>query len=251
MRRSASTTSLRCSARWLPDGTLEFLGRVDHQVKIRGYRVELGEVEDALTSHAAVAEAVAVAREDSPGDQRLVAYVTASDPASPPDAGALLEHLGRRLPEYMLPQAFVVLEDLPRTPNGKLDRKALPAPQSGAASLSSEYVEPATALERAFCEVWREVLEAPRVGLEDDFFELGGHSILAVRLAARLTETFGLRISLRALFENSTVRALLGSLAADPDSAAQLAQAAELMEQVEGLSDDELDAALSGEGDGA
>jgi hypothetical protein len=234
-------------ARRLPDGALEFLGRVDHQVKVRGYRVELGEIEEALSAHPLVGEAVCLAREDTPGDQRLVAYVTAAG-AEPPPETELGPHLRQRLPDYMVPQAFVVLGDLPRTPNGKVDRAALPAPEASRRAPSSAYRAPETALERAFAEVWAEVLDVPRVGLADDFFELGGHSILAVRLAARLGETLGLEVGLRALFNAPTIAGLLAALRADPRSGPALQQAEALLAEVEDLSDDEVEAAL-GEAD--
>jgi acyl carrier protein len=231
-------------ARWLPSGDLEFLGRVDHQVKIRGYRVELGEVEEALTAHPSVAEAAVLAREDTPGDQRLVAYVVGADGATPePDQLAAL--LRSRLPEYMVPSVTVVLDDMPRTPNGKVDREALPEPGSER-SLSAEYVAPRTPVEEAAAAVWADVLGVERVGVRDDFFELGGHSILAVRLVARLGETFGLEVGLRALFDAPTVESLLAALAASPEGAARLAKAGEILERLQDLSEGQVDAELEG-----
>jgi hypothetical protein len=168
--------------------------------------------------------------------------------AEPPPETELGPHLRQRLPDYMVPQAFVVLGDLPRTPNGKVDRAALPAPEASRRALSSAYRAPETALERAFAEVWAEVLYVPRVGLADDFFELGGHSILAVRLAARLGETLGLEVGLRALFNAPTIAGLLAALRADPRSGPALQQAEALLAEVEDLSDDEVEAAL-GEAD--
>lgn len=227
-------------ARWLPSGDLEFLGRVDHQVKVRGYRVELGEIEDALTAHPDVSEAAVLAREDTPGDQRLVAYVV----GSPVEALELQDALRARLPDYMIPAAIVALDDLPRTPNGKVNRDALPAPEASRAALSAAYVAPRTPLEVALADVWAEVLRVEQVGAEDDFFELGGHSILAVRLVARVSETFGVELGLRTLFDAPTVAGLVAALEADPVAAEQLRKAAEILGELAELSDDEVDEQL-------
>jgi amino acid adenylation domain-containing protein len=187
------------------DGEIRFLGRVDHQVKIRGFRIELGEIEAVLAAHPAVALRAVVVREDRPGDKRLVAYVV---PASPVEVEELRRHLAAALPGYMVPSAFVLLGELPRTPNGKLDRKALPAPavESGAGRL------PRTAREHALCELFAEVLGVPEVGVDDGFFDLGGHSLLATRLAGRIRAVLGLDVTVRALFANPTVAGLSESL---------------------------------------
>ncbi|HEX2187467.1 MAG TPA: amino acid adenylation domain-containing protein [Longimicrobiaceae bacterium] len=189
--------------RWLADGTLEFLGRIDHQVKIRGFRIEPGEVEAALERHPAVHEAVVLVREDAPGDRRLAAYFTADGEA--PAAAALRAHLAGELPEYMVPSAFVALDAFPLTPHGKLDRRALPVPEGGS---GREYVAPAGATERVLAAAWAEVLRVDRVGVHDDFFELGGHSLLATRLVSRVRESLGVELPLRALFEAPTVGGL-------------------------------------------
>ncbi|HEX9935660.1 MAG TPA: amino acid adenylation domain-containing protein, partial [Longimicrobium sp.] len=180
-------------ARWRPDGTLEYLGRADFQVKVRGFRIEPGEVEAALRRHGGVRECVVTAREDAPGEKRLVAYVVGDA-----EAGVLREHLLRELPEYMVPAAFVALERLPLTPNGKLDRKALPAPE-GDAYARRGYEAPLGEVEAALAEIWGEVLGLERVGRRDHFFELGGHSLLAVRLIERMRRV-GLYMDVRALF---------------------------------------------------
>ncbi|MEW5926516.1 MAG: amino acid adenylation domain-containing protein [Gemmatimonadota bacterium] len=184
--------------RWLADGMLEFLGRMDHQVKVRGFRVEPGEVEAALERHPRVREAVVLAR-----GQALVGYFTSGDGA--PDAGELRSHLRALLPEHMVPSAFVALDALPLTPNGKLDRRALPAPDARA---GREYAAPRGGTERALAEAWAEVLGVERVGAHDDFFELGGHSLLATRLVSRVREKLGVELPLRALFERPTVAGL-------------------------------------------
>ncbi len=180
--------------RWLADGTLEFLGRIDHQVKVRGFRVEPGEVEAALERHPGVREAVVLVR-----GQALLGYFTAGGGA--PDGGELRAHLKALLPEHMVPSAFVALEALPLTPNGKLDRRALPAPEAGA---GREFAAPRGGTERALAEAWAQVLGVERVGVHDDFFELGGHSLLATRLVSRVRDALGVEVPLRALFEAPT-----------------------------------------------
>ncbi|HYR12217.1 MAG TPA: amino acid adenylation domain-containing protein, partial [Longimicrobium sp.] len=183
-------------ARWRPDGTMEFVGRADFQVKVRGFRIELGEIEARLAEHADVREAVVLAREDVPGDQRLVAYFVGAV-----DAEALRAHLSERLPEYMVPAAYVRLDALPLTPNGKLDRKALPAPE-GDAYASREYEAPASETEQALAEIWAEVLGVERIGRRDGFFELGGHSLLAIRVVSRVRQVLGMELQLAELFRS-------------------------------------------------
>ncbi len=189
-------------ARRLPDGSLEFLGRIDDQVKIRGFRIELGEIETALAAHPQVRDAVVLVREDTPGDKRLVAYTTpAADQAPAP--GDLRSHLAARLPEYMVPAAFVALDALPLTTNGKLDKRALPAPGQDALGAAG-HVAPRTVAEERIAEVWADVLGLDRVGVEDGFFELGGHSIRAVTLVGRL-RAIGYDLAVRDVFEYRTV----------------------------------------------
>jgi amino acid adenylation domain-containing protein len=192
--------------RWRGGGELEYLGRLDHQVKLRGYRIELGEVEAALAGHRDIRQAIVVAREDEAGDKRLVAYVVAADAAAV-DAGELRAHLKRSLPEYMVPSAYVMLEALPLSPNGKIDRRALPAPEAGAV-VRGEYVAPRTPVEEMLASIWAEVLRLDRVGVTDSFFELGGHSLLAMRVIARMRDALAVELPLRALFESLTVREL-------------------------------------------
>ena len=192
--------------RRLPSGAIEFLGRLDHQVKIRGFRIELGEIESVLAAHPAVQEAVVLAREDAPGDKRLVAYLTVRGQETPKDS-ELRAMLRAKLPEYMVPPAFVVLESFPLTPNGKVDRKALPRPD-GQSLNSAEFEQPETEAQRTLAEIWREVLRIDRVGLHDNFFALGGHSLMAMRVVSRVTAAFGVRLLLRALFEYPTISGL-------------------------------------------
>ena len=189
--------------RTLPTGAIEFLGRIDHQVKVRGMRVELGEIDAALESHPAVRDAVVVVREVAAGDQRLVAYLVAHDEA--PAAPELRRFLAQRLPDYMLPTSFVVLETMPLTPSGKVDRKALPALDGARPELEESYVAPASALQEALTEIFATVLRIDRVGIHDDFFALGGHSLLATQVVARVRDDLGLEVPLRTLFETPTV----------------------------------------------
>jgi natural product biosynthesis luciferase-like monooxygenase protein len=205
-------------ARFREDGVVEFLGRADFQVKIRGYRIELGEIETALGSHTSVREGVVVAREDTPGDQRLVGYIVPKDAA--PDVAELREYLRGKLPEYMVPSHIVVLERLPLTPNGKVDRKQLPAPDAGgAASAKTEFVAPTGELEEQIAAAWRETLGLDRVGIQDNFFDLGGHSLLVVRLHRRLKESLPKSVSLTDLYRFPTIGSLSEYLSADPTAA--------------------------------
>jgi amino acid adenylation domain-containing protein len=191
-------------ARYLPDGTIEFLGRADDQVKIRGYRVELGEIENVLTQHTFVREAAVQAREDVPGDKRLVAYLVV-DKQTLPDSSQLRKFLLARLPEYMVPSAFVFLDALPLTPSGKLDRRALPEPERDREDLKRTYVAPRNPVEEVLATVWAEVLRLEQVGVMDNFFELGGHSLLATQVVSRIKVAFDVELPLRKLFEAPTV----------------------------------------------
>ncbi|HEV2147714.1 MAG TPA: non-ribosomal peptide synthase/polyketide synthase [Longimicrobiaceae bacterium] len=191
--------------RWLPAGELEFLGRVDQQVKIRGFRIEPGEIEAVLLEQDGVRQALVTAREDAPGQKRLAAYVTAEEGAGLA-AAALRASLGARLPEYMVPGAIILLERLPLNANGKVDLRALPAPEYGRAEAS--FAAPRTPAEENLATIWAEVLRLERVGAHDNFFEIGGHSLLAIRMQALVRQVFGAEMPLRSIFEHPTVAAL-------------------------------------------
>ncbi len=188
------------------DGSHEFLGRIDQQVKLRGFRIELGEIEAALLGHPGVREAAVAVREDVPGDQRLVAYLVA--PGEEPSAGELRDLLLRKLPEYMVPARWMTLPALPRTPSGKVDRRALPAPDPSRPEIGARFLAPRTRTETVLAGIWSEVLQLDRVGVHDNFFDLGGHSLVAVRVSSRVRQAFGVELRVRKLFEAPTVAQL-------------------------------------------
>ncbi|HYH99199.1 non-ribosomal peptide synthetase, partial [Hyalangium sp.] len=197
--------------RYLSGGLLEFLGRIDHQVKIRGFRIELGEIEAVLGDHPAVRQVVVAARVLGPGDKQLVAYVVPQ--ASPhPSTMELREYLSRKLPSYMVPAFFVVLEALPLNPNGKVDRRALPVPDGTRPELAQEFVAPRTPTEQALAALWKESLSLDRVGLHDDFFALGGHSLRALQVTSRIRQHFQVDVSLRSFFSHPTLAGLAAQL---------------------------------------
>lgn len=197
--------------RYLPDGNLEFLGRIDHQVKIRGFRVELGEIEAALVQHPQVREAVVITRPDQSGSQQLVAYLINSGEQSTVDnlmTYDLRSLLKERLPDYMVPAVFVWLEWFPLTPNGKIDRQALPAPDPSQRALENTFVAPDTEIEKQLAQIWSDLLNLEQVGVHDSFFELGGHSLLATQMVSRIRAAFSVEVPLRTLFESSTITKL-------------------------------------------
>ncbi len=201
-------------ARWRKDGALEFLGRMDDQVKVHGFRIELGEIEAALLSNEKVMQAAVLARDDrsgqqQSGDKRLVAYVALHDPASAVPVEELRNYLKQKLPDYMVPATFVILAKLPLTAGGKVDRKALPAPERR----TEEYRGPQTPQEQMLCSIFSEVLDVPRVGLDDNFFELGGHSLMVTKLVSRIRAATGQELPLRIVFESPTVAELVKHLA--------------------------------------
>jgi amino acid adenylation domain-containing protein/non-ribosomal peptide synthase protein (TIGR01720 family) len=197
-------------ARYRPDGTIEYVGRMDHQVKVRGFRIELGEIESCLTDQDEVREAAVIVREDRPGERRLAAYVVPQDGRSI-DSERLRTALQTQLPEYMVPSIFLTLDALPRTPNGKVDRKALPAPDLDGAG-GSIYVAPRSVTEELLAGIWADILGLERVGVRDDFFELGGHSLLATQVVSRIRSAFQIELPLRAAFECPTVADLAATV---------------------------------------
>ncbi len=198
-------------ARYRADGQVEYMGRMDHQVKVRGFRIELGEIENVLQRHPAIQQAVVIAREDRPGDKRLVAYVIARI-GQAPTGGELRDFLKESLPDYMLPTAFVFLETYPLTPNNKVDRRALPAPDMVHTGGSRDFVAPRNMLEVQLVQIWQEVLGIRPVGVTDSFFDLGGHSLLVVRLFTEIEQRFGKHLPIATLFQSPTIEQLAALL---------------------------------------
>jgi acyl-coenzyme A synthetase/AMP-(fatty) acid ligase len=205
--------------RWRADGNLEFLERMDHQVKIRGYRIELGEIEAVLSAQPGIKESVVLAREDTPGEKRLVAYMVL-DQENPATTPALRRALAEQLPDYMLPVAFVPLDTLPLTANGKLDRRGLPAPDFARPELDSGYVAPRTMVEEQLSGVWRELLGLEQIGIHDNFFEMGGHSLMIARLAGVINERLGSNLMIGEVYRSPTIAEMANLLEhpAEPNS---------------------------------
>ncbi|HYP30132.1 MAG TPA: amino acid adenylation domain-containing protein [Blastocatellia bacterium] len=225
---------------------VEYLGRIDQQVKIRGFRIELGEIEAALCSHDSVRESVVLAREDSQGNARLVAYVVASAPGV--DVSELQSLLKNRLPEYMVPSSFAFLDKLPLTVNGKLDRRALPEPDEARPALAREFVAPRTPVEQEIADIWRDILGIANPGIYDNFFELGGHSMLVLQLATRIRKAFHVELPLAAIFDSPTIEGLTRVIfeqQLDDEDSEELANA---MNDLRGLSAEEVRKALEAEG---
>ncbi|MGH1397091.1 MAG: non-ribosomal peptide synthetase [Trichormus sp.] len=193
-------------ARYFSDGNIEFLGRIDHQVKIRGFRIELGEIETVLTQHDSVQETVVIPREDEPGNKRLVAYVVLNGDSAP-TMNELRRFLQEKLPEYMIPSAFVAIAKIPLTPNGKVDRRALPIPDQRP-ELEKAFVAPGNAVEIQLAQIWSEVLSIQSIGIKDNFFDLGGNSLLAVRLFTQIEQKFGQKLPLATLLQSPTIEQL-------------------------------------------
>jgi amino acid adenylation domain-containing protein/non-ribosomal peptide synthase protein (TIGR01720 family) len=194
--------------RYLPDGRLEFIGRIDHQVKVRGYRIELGEIEYVLKQHSQIKDIAVIVREDSPGTQ-LAAYYLSED-SQPINVSEILRFAKQKLPEYMVPGIFIKLEAFPLTPNGKLNRAALPKPEGARPELDAEYVEPQTVLEQWIAHIWRDALSLEKIGIHDNFFELGGDSIKVAVATNQMSEQFGVNISVKDIFLNPTISAFAG-----------------------------------------
>ena len=193
--------------RYLPNGEIEFLGRIDHQVKIRGFRIELGEIESVLRQHPAISETVVVAREDAPGDKRVVAYFVPASGAAPA-AAELRSFVKEKLPEYMLPSLFVMLKSMPLTPNGKVDRRALPAPDQADLAPPATFTAPRDSVESRLVQIWEAVLGVRPIGIKDNYFELGGHSLLAVKLMNRIEQAFGKTLPIATLLQAPTIEQL-------------------------------------------
>ncbi len=233
----------RDRARYLPDGRIEFLGRLDHQVKVRGFRIELGEIESALREHTAVKETVAAIK--SANDEKyIVAYVVPKSGAAAPGAAELRAFLKQRLPEYMVPSTFVSLDQLPLTATGKLDRAALPEPERGHRERESAFTAPRNAVEEALVEIFAEVLGLEKAGIHDNFFDFGGHSLLATRVVARIRKTFNVELPLRRFFENPTVAEIAEFLKSHEPVPGRMEEMMVLMRKIESLSTDDLEELL-------
>jgi acyl-coenzyme A synthetase/AMP-(fatty) acid ligase/acyl carrier protein len=225
-------------ARRLPDGNLEFLGRIDTQVKIRGFRIELSEIEAFLNQHPDIKQVVVTVQEDEPGNKYLVAYLVTKD--NQPTPSTLRNFLKHKLPDYMIPAAFVFLEAFPLTPNAKINRRALPAPDISQRNLEVDFVPPRTSTEQELATIWIEVLKVKQVGIHDNFFELGGHSLLATQAISRLREAFSVDFPLRYLFENPTIAELAQKAIAQQIEQAENDTLAQILKEVDQLSDQEV-----------
>ncbi|MEH1937182.1 MAG: amino acid adenylation domain-containing protein [Nostoc sp.] len=224
--------------RRLPDGNLEFLDRIDTQVKIRGFRIELGEIETVLNQHSSIKQVVVIARENEPGNKSLVAYLVAKD--NPPTPSSLRKFLKTKLPDYMIPIAFVFIEAFPLTPNGKINRRALPVPDTFQRNLEVDFVAPSTPTQQELATIWAEVLKVKQVGIHDNFFELGGHSLLATQVISRLREAFSLDFCLRYLFENPTIAELAQKVITQQIEQAENDALAQILSEVDQLSEEEV-----------
>jgi amino acid adenylation domain-containing protein/non-ribosomal peptide synthase protein (TIGR01720 family) len=231
-------------ARYLPDGNVDFAGRVDQQVKIRGFRIEPGEIEAALRQRRDVKEAAVVERESREGEKRLVAYISTAG-HSDLSVAELRAWLKEKLPDYMIPSAFVPVEQLPHTPNGKIDRRALPAPDALTTRPSENFIAPRTPVEEVLAGVWSEVLGVERVGAEDNFFDLGGHSLLATRVLSHVRRLFRRDLPLQVVFEATTVAKLARSIVESETQPGQTEKIARVLQKLKGISPDEMQAALA------
>jgi len=202
-------------ARYLPDGNIEYMGRIDNQVKIRGFRIELGEIETFLNTHPQIQETVVIAREDITGNKRIVAYIVGDNARL--NTNEVREYLKQKLPEYMLPSAFILLKNFPLTPNGKIDRKALPAPELDL-STEGQLILPRDTIELKLAQIWSDLLGINPIGVTNNFFELGGHSLLAVRLMSHIQQQFHKKLSLATLFQNSTIEQIAHLLRLETNS---------------------------------
>jgi surfactin family lipopeptide synthetase C len=224
-------------ARYLPNGNIEFLGRIDNQVKLRGFRIELGEIEGILSQHSLVKENVVIIREDNPGEQKLVAYLVLLA-NKPLPLTELRNFLREKLPEYSLPSAFVFLEKLPVSPNGKIDRKSLPIPKE-TCNLINNYTPPCNAIEEILAGIWARILHLQRVGIHDNFFDLGGHSLLATQVISRIREAFAIELPIRCLFESPSVAQLAKTLIEKETKPGITKKRAQILQKLENMSPEE------------
>jgi acyl carrier protein len=231
-------------ARHAPDGSVEYLGREDNQVKVRGFRIELREIEVVLGRHPGVEESAVVAAEKEPGDKFLAAYFVPRR-GQAPDAEGLKNFLRERLPAHMVPAAFIALDRMPLTPNGKLDRRALPAPAPELIDRRPPIVEPRTEIERAQAQIWAEVIRVDKVGIDDNFFDLGGHSLAATQLLSRLRASFGVELTLADFFAAATVREVSKKIEAALVAQASSDELEEILSALEGIDEGEADRLLA------
>lgn len=227
-------------ARFRNDGNIEFLGRIDHQVKIRGYRIELGEIEAVLRDHPSVNEVVVLAREDQPGEKRVVAYIE-SHHHSPATINDLRDYLYSKVPDYMVPSAFVMMDALPLMPNGKINRKALPEPGHERPDLGTDFEAPRTPVESIVAQIWADLLGMEEISIHDNFFELGGHSIMATRLISKIRETFQVEVPLHMLFDAPTVAGFVEQLLSDLENKLIIEKTADILVQLDSMTDDEVE----------
>jgi amino acid adenylation domain-containing protein/non-ribosomal peptide synthase protein (TIGR01720 family) len=227
-------------ARYYADGSIEFLGRIDNQIKLRGFRIELGEIEAALSAHEAVQAAVVLVSEDQFGEKRLVAYLVPNGTELSASIGELRASLRQRLPEYMVPATFVVLEEFPLTPNGKVDRRALAAMDGAQPEPDADFVAPRNAIEEALVDIWRGVLGVERVGVNDNFFELGGHSLMVTRVLSKVRAVFRIELPLRVVFECGTVAELAVAILPFESQPGRTEKIAKVLQKVKGISAEDL-----------
>ncbi|HEX7735374.1 MAG TPA: amino acid adenylation domain-containing protein, partial [Ktedonobacteraceae bacterium] len=232
-------------ARYRSDGTIEFLGRIDHQVKLRGYRIETGEIEAVLRQQPGVREAIVRVRESVPGDKRLIAYVVPDQGQHPLSLNELRQFLQARLPGYMLPAAFVSLEKLPLTPSGKIDHRALPLPESARNEMDVSYVPPGSPIEESLATIWATLLEVDQVGIHDNFFLSGGHSLLAIRLISRIYEAFQAELSVLDIFEAPTIARQSSIIVRKHAERADSETVSQLLAEIEQISEEETQAFLA------
>jgi acyl carrier protein len=232
-------------ARFLPDGNVEFLGRIDHQVKIRGFRVEPAEVEALLRQHPSVKQSVIVPYADQSGEKRLAAYVVLANKQTKVEE--FRAFLMEKLPEYMIPSAFVGLDSLPLTPNGKIDLRALPSPEEAQSKAGREFVTARNPAEEKLVAIWVEVLKLPQVGVNDNFFELGGHSLLATQIISRIRNNFRVQLPLHSFLETPTIAGLAEKISQCPASETEEEEMARLLQELEGVSEEEAERLLATE----